>query len=255
MTVTRITTRALLVFASLGLAGCAATDPDGGFAGMDPYENTNRAIHKFNVKADRNVLRPVAQGYDAVTPAVFKHMLGNGLSYLELPVDFANYLLQGEIDPALRTLGRFTLNTVLGIAVLDPATEFGLPREETDFGVTLGKWGVESGPYLVLPLLGPSSTRDLGGSVVDLAFSPTSYTGFANSNALDIFSIPLNAVGIVDARNRNADLIDEILYESPDSYISLRSIYLQRRQSLVAGDEADPDALPDIFDEEPPSNN
>ncbi|MEO1460357.1 MAG: VacJ family lipoprotein, partial [Pseudomonadota bacterium] len=237
--------------ALLTLGACASTDPGEGFAAMDPYENTNRVFHDFNVGADRYVLRPAAKGYDAAVPDTAQLLIGNGISHLDLPVDLANYVLQGEVQAALRVLGRFTLNTTLGAGgLLDPATEFGLPREETDFGITLGKWGVASGPYLVLPLLGPSSPRDAAGFAVDIAFSPTTYTGFADSSVLNAFSLPLAVVERVDDRARNADLIDEVLYESPDSYVTLRSIYLQRRQAAILGEEGG-EALPDIFDEEP----
>lgn len=235
---------------ALGLTACASTDPEAGFAGMDPYENTNRAFHGFNVGVDSYVLRPMAKGYDFVTPATFQHMIGNGLSHLDLPIDMANQFLQGEVMAGLGTLGRFTINTVLGMGgLLDPATEFGLPREQTDFGITLGKWGVDSGAYLVLPLFGPTTPRDFGGYFVDLAFSPTTYTGITGSDFLNTFSIPLPVVDRVDTRNRQGDLIDEILYESPDSYVTLRSIYLQRRDAQIAG-EGSLDALPDIFDDE-----
>jgi len=240
-----------LLCLTLGLGACASTDPAAGPAGMDPYEGTNRAIHSFNVGLDQYALRPAAKAYDTVTPTLFQHVIGNELSHLDLPVDIVNYALQGDFKASGRALGRFTLNTVLGAAgLLDPATEFGLPREETDFGVTLGKWGVDSGPFLMVPLIGPSNPRDLGGFAVDLAFSPSTYTGLTNSDVLNILSVPKAVLERVDARNRNADLIDNILYDSPDSYVTLRSIYLQRRQALISGG-TDTEALPDIFDEEP----
>ncbi|MEM6944589.1 MAG: VacJ family lipoprotein, partial [Pseudomonadota bacterium] len=173
---------ALLV---LGLGACASAPEGDGFAAQDPYESTNRAIHDFNVTLDDNFLRPVAKGYDVVAFGPLKSMIGNGLQHLELPVDFVNYLLQGEGRLAGRTLSRFVLNTTLGAGgLLDPATEMGVAREETDFGVTLGKWGVGSGPYLVLPLVGPSSPRDAAGFVVDRAFSPGTYTVLGGPSAL-----------------------------------------------------------------------
>lgn len=258
MTFSSFALKAVSGFALATLAACASVDTEAGFAAQDPYENTNRAIHSFNVGVDRAVLRPVAQGYDFVTPATFQHMIGNGLSHLDLPVDMMNHFLQGDGMAGLRTLGRITLNTVLGMGgLLDPATEFGLPREQTDFGITLGRWGAESGPFLMLPLLGPSTPRDLGGFVVDLAFSPQTYFGITGSDTVNVLSIPLNVVERVDTRNRNADLIDELLYESADSYVTLRSVYLQRRAAQIAGDDAT-DALPDIFegdDESPAPTN
>ncbi|MEM9783615.1 MAG: VacJ family lipoprotein [Pseudomonadota bacterium] len=241
----------LIAVIAIGLAvsACASSDdaPVAATPG-DPYEQTNRAIHGFNVALDRNVLRPVAQGYDIVAVGPVKLIISNGLNHLELPIDFANHLLQGEMTPAARTLGRFVVNTVYGAAgLLDPATEFGLPREQNDFGITLGKYGVEPGPYLVLPFLGPSTARDLGGSVVDRAFSPTTYFGFSDVEAVSGAPLPINVLDPVDARSQNFDLVDELLYESADSYVTLRSVYLQRRAAQIGGED---ETLPDIFDEE-----
>ncbi|MEL6766967.1 MAG: VacJ family lipoprotein [Pseudomonadota bacterium] len=247
MTIERTLGRGLAALLLLGLGACASVDETASFAEQDPYEGTNRAIHDFNVTLDENVLRPVAKGYDVVAFGPTKLMIGNGLSHLELPVDFVNYLLQGEGRAAGRTLGRFVLNTTLGAGgLLDPATEMGIPREETDFGVTLGKWGVGSGPYLVLPLIGPSNPRDLGGFVVDRAFSPGTYTFLGGPDALGRATLGAAVIEPIHERNANADLIDELLYESPDSYVTLRSIYLQRRQAQISGGGA----APDIFDDE-----
>ncbi|MHA1527492.1 MAG: MlaA family lipoprotein [Alphaproteobacteria bacterium] len=249
MTLIEAARRCLSIAAMLGVAACATAEPGAEFSATDPHEEFNRKMLNFNLALDRNVLRPTARGYDLGVPALVKHLLGNGFSHLDLPGDFANHLMQGEIDPALETLGRFTINTVLGAGgLLDPATEFGLPRNDTDFGITLGKHGVAEGAYWVLPILGPYTTRDAFGDIVDLAFKPTSYIGVFDSSLVNLVSIPYNVVRAVDARGRDGDLIDELLYESADPYVSLRSIYLQRRRSEVAGEEAGAEALPDIFD-------
>jgi len=234
------------------LSACAGAGPGAGFAERDPYEETNRSIHAFNVALDRNVLRPVAQGYGFATPATIQHLVGNAFDQLDTLNHFINFTLQGEVDPAGQALGRLLLNTVLGAGgLLDPATEFGLPQQETDFGVTLGKHGVEEGAFLMLPFFGPSTTRDLGGLAGDLALDPFTYTGFFDATAINIFSPASTGLEIVDDRNRRASTIDEVLYESPDSYVSLRSIYLQRRDRLIRGPEAELESLPDIFDEDP----
>ena len=249
MTLIESIRRCIVLATVLGLAACASADPRAELSAADPYEDFNRTMHAVNLALDRNLLRPVAQGYDAVTPELVQHLIGNGLSHLELPGDFANHLLQGEADPALNTLGRFTINTLIGAGgLLDPATEFGLPREETDFGVTLGRFGVGEGAYLVLPLLGPTTTRDAVGSVVDLAFKPTTYLGIADPSLSPEVALAVRGTEAVDSRDRYGDLIDEVLYESADSYISLRAVYLQRRRSLVAGEDGGADALPNIFD-------
>ena len=233
----------------LSVAACATADPQADLSATDPNEGFNRKMLDVNLALDRNVLRPVAQGYDAVTPTLIKHLLGNGFNHIDLPADFINYLLQGEIDPALETLGRFTINTVLGAGgFLDPATEFGLPKNDTDFGVTLGKHGVSEGTYWVLPLVGPTTTRDAFGGLVDVALTPTTYLGLVEPGLSPEVGLSLAAGEVVHNRDANGDLIDEVLYESADPYISLRSVYLQRRRAEVAGDKAGAEALPDIFD-------
>lgn len=249
MTLVEIGRRYVAVLALLGLAACASANPDD-LAATDTTPGFNRAMHDFNLALDRAVLRPAAQGYDVVTPTLFKHMIGNGFSHLELPGSFVNFVLQGEVEPALETLGRFTVNTVAGAGgLLDPATEMGLPRRDTDFGVTLGRHGVGEGNYIVLPLFGPSTTRDAVGLVVDRALHPLTYLGQVAPGITPEASIALAVTERVDARHRNFDIIDDLLYESADSYVSLRSVYLQRRRALVAGEDAGAEALPDIFEE------
>ena len=249
MTLTNAIRRGLALGAILSVAACATVDPRAELSATDPHEGFNRNMLDFNLALDRNVLRPVARGYDAVTPALVKHLLGNGFNHLDLPADFINYLLQGEIDPALETLGRFTINTVLGAGgLLDPATEFGLPKDDTDFGITLGKHGVGEGTYWMLPVVGPITTRDAFGGLVDIALSPTTYLGLVAPGISPETGIALVVGEVIHDRDANGDLIDEVLYESEDPYISLRSIYLQRRRSEVAGDKGAAEALPDIFD-------
>jgi phospholipid-binding lipoprotein MlaA len=245
----RITVKwTVLACATALVWGCAAEGPREGLAATDPYEPFNRRMLNVNKGLDRYALRPVSQAYDVVTPTTFKFIIGNGFDYLETPIHFANYLLQGDIDNSLETLGRFTLNTVLGIGILDPATEFGLPRQETDFGITLARWGVGEGPYFVLPLFGPSTARDLPSFVVDRAFYAPSYFGVVTD--IGFFNPVINGVELVDRRAKNADLIDELFYETEDTYVTLRAAYLQRRRAMAAGEEGEIDNLPDIFDDE-----
>lgn len=249
MTLPGMIRRAVAALGLFTLAACATASPDD-LSATDTTPGFNRAMHEFNVTLDKNLLRPAAQGYEFAAPTLFKHLIGNAFSHLELPGTFVNFALQGEVTPALETLGRFAVNTVGGAGgFLDPATEAGLPRQNTDFGVTLGKHGVAEGNYLVLPLFGPSTTRDAVGMVVDRAFQPLTYLGYVFPGAPAGTGIALTVTERVDARHRNFDLIDDLLYESADSYVSLRSIYLQRRRAQVAGEEAGAEALPDIFEE------
>ena len=234
------------------IGACSSTGPRTGFAESDDFEPMSRAFLDGNRRLDFYVLRPAAEGYDLVTPALFQHMIGNGLSHLELPGDFANYLLQGEFTKSAETFGRLTLNTLMGAGgLLDPAKEFGLARQSTDFGITLGGYGVGEGSYLVLPFIGPTTMRDTAGFLVDRAFSPSTYIG--QFTALDAFGPAVTGLGLLDTRNRNAAFIDEVLYEADDSYVTLRAAYLQRRRSLIAGEEST-DTVPDIFDDEAESN-
>lgn len=247
-------------FAFAVMTGCAVPDEGReGFAKTDPYESFNRSMLAGNIRMDKYVLRPTAQAYGTVTPEVVQHIVRNGLEHLALFPDFANYLLQGNIDGTLDTLGRFTINTVLGAGgFLNPADEFGLPRKPNDFGLTLARWGVDEGPYLVLPLFGPSTVRDFGGSIVDRAFWPTTYISVLDvGDVVAVLSPVTTVVGFVDARNRNFTFIDDVLYENEDPYVTLRAAYLQRRRAQVAGED-DPGArLPDIFEDaetDAPSN-
>lgn len=229
------------------LAGCATQAPEGALI-ADPYEATNREIHAFNTGLDTVLLRPVSQAYDAVTPATLQFMIGNGASHLRLPVIFFNNLLQGEFRSALATLGRFGVNTVAGAGgLLDPATEFGLPLENTDFGLTLASHGAEEGPYLVLPIFGPSTGRDAIGVLGNIALDPLTYISIGSGTERYAITAARVATPIIDTRARNADVIDDLLYGSEDSYVALRSAYVQNRRRAVSKGQIDPEAVPDIF--------
>lgn len=246
-----------IVIAAASISACASTGPRDGFAADDKFEPTSRFFYDGNKRLDRVLIRPAAQAYDLITPTLVKHLIGNGLAHLDLTNDFANYLLQGDVDRSLETLGRFTVNTIVGAGgLLDPATEFGLPHQNTDFGVTLGTYGVGEGTYLVLPLIGPTTLRDAAGFVVDRAFSPTTYLGeFGVADAVTDFSGPaLTATEILHRRDERFDLIDDVLYNSEDGYVTLRAAYLQRRRAQIAGPDNAADTLPDLFDDEAESN-
>jgi phospholipid-binding lipoprotein MlaA len=240
------------VLAAAFMAGCAAEGAPQGMAAADPYEPFNRTMLNANIGLDRYVLRPTSQAYDFAMPETLQFVIRNELDYISTPIDLANYLLQGNFREAGVSLARFTMNTVLGgVGFLDPATEFGLPKRETDFGITLGKWGVAEGPYLVLPLLGPMTGRDTPSLVVDRAFSPLTYLGYWGPlSGVPALGVGARFVDIVDKRTENFDLVDQLLYETEDPYVTLRSAYVQRRRAQVAGDEGSIENLPDIFEDE-----
>ena len=233
------------VLALAGTAACTAVGSDDDFAALDTHEKVSREFHEFNVGWDQVFFRPAAKTYDKVTPEVVQLLVSNGFSHLTLPRDFANYLMQGKLSTALETLGRFAVNTIAGAGgLLDPATEFGLPKQDTDFGVTLARHGSSEGGYFVFPFLGPATPRDTVGRVVDLAFAPTTYIGMTLAE-----SAAERTAETVEFRDRYMEPIDEVLYESEDSYISMRTVYLQHRRAMIAGGETEAEALPNIFEQ------
>lgn len=240
---------ALGMLALAALAGCAVEAEPGALI-ADPYENVNRAVHSFNVAADTVVLRPVALAYNTVTPALFQHMISNFVDHLRLPVVFFNNIFQGDVDEALATLGRFGVNTIVGAGgLLDPATEFGLPYDPTDFGLTLASHDANEGPFIMLPLLGPSTGRDAVGRLVDFGLDPLTYIGVGDGTGQTLAMVGRIATPPVVARAENFEIVDQVLYESEDSYVTLRAAYVQSRRAQAAGGAVDAENLPDIFAE------
>ncbi len=232
--VRRVLVPALLV---LTLAGCA-TGPDR----RDPFEPFNRGVLKFNDELDAAVLKPVATAYQDYVPSPARKAVSNVFSNLGDVWSMANSLLQFKFPQAAESLMRVSINTVLGFyGILDIATEAGLQRHREDFGQTLGFWGVPSGPYLVLPLLGPSSVRDASGFMVDRRADLVRAVDPEDARN------GLYALRIVDTRAtflRSGRLLEEV---SLDRYTFLRDAYLQRRQAEIF--DGDPPGPPDTRDE------
>jgi phospholipid-binding lipoprotein MlaA len=215
---------------TLSVAGCATvpTDPAERAAfeeTNDPLEPTNRAIFAFNQGADRYVIRPAAQGYRDFVPEPGRRAIGNVLDNLRQPVVFANSVLQADFDRAFVTLARFLLNSTMGVGgIFDVASDQGYTRQQADFGQTLFAWGVPDGPYLVLPLLGPSNPRDAVGYGVDVAMDPWGY--WADTVAFDASRF---VVGGVDRREQVLEELDTLERTSIDFYATIRSLYRQQR--------------------------
>ncbi len=197
----------------------------------DPWESVNRSIFSFNETLDDNVLKPVARGYKWIVPDPIETAIGNVFSNLnDIPVTFNN-ILQLKFNNALRSSGRFLVNSTAGVGgIMDIASDIGLEKQNEDFGQTLGYYGVSSGPYMVLPVLGPSSARDAGGLVFDLASDPVAVGSF--------FVAPFigPAVGSTRFADTRARLLenDKTLNEAAlDKYEFMREAYLQRRRNLV----------------------
>lgn len=227
--------------ACIFLAACAHTPS---YEPQDPLEPVNRAIYSFNETADKYVLRPVAKGYVAITPDFVRTGMRNFLTNIVYPVTIVNQYAQGEFAKGSRDLGRFLVNSTVGIGgLIDVAQYWGMPRHYEDFGQTLATWGVGEGWYLMLPFFGPSTNRDIVGTIVDIPLSPVY---FAENEWLAYGYTTADAVQL------RADLLgaDGLLYEQNDRYAFVRSAYLQQRESSIrngAPPEDDLDAFLDDF--------
>ncbi len=227
----------------IALGACSTTNAahDG-----DPLYSWNKSMHAFNKGADTVLIKPVAQGYRAVVPKPGRDGLRNVLDNLRSPIIFGNDVLQGKFDRAGTTLQRFVLNTTIGIfGLFDVAKRGGIEKHNEDMGQTLASWGVDSGPYLVLPLLGPSSLRDATGFVLDFGLEPLTYSRFKGRQALLIGRTGLAGLSL---REENLEVIDDLRATSIDEYASIKSAYEQFRANEIADGEVQIDDLPD-FDE------
>ena len=225
---------ALLSLCLLLLCGCATLPPGSTRSARDPWERMNRTTYKFNTALDHAVLRPIARGYHRTVPQFAQTGVSNFLTNLAYPKVIINDLLQGQLRAFGNDTGRLILNSTFGIGgLLDFATFAGLDRNDRDFGQTFGKWGMKSGPYLVLPLFGPSDVRDALGKVPEY-FADPRY--FIRNPWVEY---PLWALGIVNAR---VDLLplDPSVDSAYDPYALVRNVYLQRRDFKVNGGSAAP---------------
>ncbi len=214
------------LLATLSFSGCATLpgerDP------RDPWESYNRSVYKFNDGADKAVLKPVAQAYRLVTPRFVRTGVTNFFNNLDDVTVFFNDLFQAKFGQAVADGGRFIINTTFGLGgVIDVAGAAGAPKHREDFGQTLGVWGMGPGPYFVLPLMGPSTTRDASGRVVDIFLTPSTYANKAN------VTTGANVLNVINLRSNLLDT-EKVLDEAAlDRYSFLRDAYLQRRESLV----------------------
>ncbi|MBV8337745.1 MAG: VacJ family lipoprotein, partial [Alphaproteobacteria bacterium] len=228
---------ALIVF----LAGCATQTnaPETAAAEEnefnDPFEDVNRKIFDFNQVVDRHVLVPVAKAYRDALPDVVRDSIRDFLNNLRDPLIFANDTLQLDLKRASETAVRFVLNSTVGIGGLfDVAGKWGqLPFHEDDLGITFGAWGIPAGPYLVIPVLGPSDPRDLVGTVGESFGDP--FNRLVTGNPYTLYWIPFVRGGVsgIDQRSRYIDTLADIERTSLDYYATIRSLYHQRREALI----------------------
>ena len=232
---------ALLVSANLILAGCASTEekPEASVSEVsvepvkvapvrDPYENFNRSMYGFNMEVDRLFLKPVATGYKAITPNFLQSGVSNFFNNLKGINVVLNDLLQGKFEQGAADAGRFTTNSTIGVlGFFDVASDLGMQSNVEDFGQTLAVWGVDQGPYLVLPLFGPTTLRDGSAVVFDKAANPGTYV--PGSGIVEGISDRANAQGALN-------FIDEAAL---DPYVFMRESFLQYREGLVKDGKSD----------------
>ncbi len=220
--------RSMILAGTLGLATLVATAPAFADTLRDPYEDTNRDIFQFNLGLDRGVIRPVSRGYRTVTPAPLRSGLSNALENLTEPQTLLNNILQGDAEAGWNTFMRFMINTTVGLGGLfDITTEGNFERRKEDFGQTLAVWGSDSGPYLMLPLFGPSNARDTAGKVVDIFTDPFSLVfGF-------VPAVVRTGTAIVDNRSETIEASESLEATSLDLYASVRTLHFQNREFQI----------------------
>ena len=224
-------TASAIALASM-LSACVTLPPNSQRVPQDPWESWNRGVYKFNDVLDRAIAKPVARTYVRFVPEPIRIGVTNFFANLETPTVMVNDALQGKVLAAANDLGRFVLNTTLGVGgILDPATSAGLAHNDEDFGQTLGKWGVHPGPFLEIPVLGPSDLRDGPARVVDAYTNPREYI---KNNWIKY------GLYLPDFTDRRAALLplEDTLNNTYDPYAFVRDAYLQRRAYKVSDGKA-----------------
>lgn len=224
----------LVIFNVLFLTSCMTkgTKPE------DPYEPFNRKIFQFNEAVDKVALKPAAKVYIAVLPPPIRAGINNVYTNIGMLPTVANDLLQRDTNGAIKDSWRFIINSTIGIAgIFDPASTFSLPPHSNDLGITFAKWGDKKSPYLVIPLMGPSTFRDGMGMMFDFAlFTPYPYI------PTDGILYGVLALRYVDLRSQLLDA-DRLMADAIDRYSFMRDAYLQHRNYLITGEQADNGSL------------
>lgn len=209
-----------------------ALKPSEGVENNDPLESFNRGIFWFNDVIDSFFLERLSEMYKDVVPEFMRERVGYVLRNLNEPLVLANNILQGRAGDAENTVRRFLINSTVGLAgIFDVSTDLEIPYKKEDFGLTLASWGFESGPYIVLPILGPSNLRDTVGRIGDYAFDPINWWGYFSEN--EIYTGARTGVQILDAKTDTLEILKDLRKNSLDYYATLRTWYDERRKALI----------------------
>lgn len=249
---TRLVVRAAALALAVNLVGsCAATGAAPAVTqdwDHDPLEPFNRAMFDVNLFLDELLIKPAAILYRLTVPDPLRAGITNALFNLASPITFANDLLQGNLDRAGTTLSRFAVNSTIGLfGFIDVGSRLGLEYHYEDFGQTLAVYGVPSGPYIMLPLLGPSNPRDFTGRIVDFFFTPVTYVAPTEAQ------LGLTGAQVVDLREQTIEAMEELERTSLDFYVAVRTSYLQYRAAEIRdGAPLIEDLYEDIYDLDDP---
>lgn len=199
----------------------------------DPFEGYNRAMFSFNYQVDKYVIKPVAEGYRAVTTPFIRERISSVIDNLKEPISAGNHLLQADPEASVKSLSRFVINSTLGlVGMFDVAEGWGLPKDKTTFNETFAKWCIPQGPFIVLPLLGPSTPRAATGMALDFVFDPVYWATYQDANVHDKASWGYAIAQGITAREAALDILDDLERNSVDFYATMRSAYLQNQNKL-----------------------
>ena len=215
----------------------------------DPFEGYNRAMFSFNYQVDKYVIKPVAEGYRAVTTPFIRERISSVIDNLKEPVSAGNHLLQADSEASVKSLSRFVINSTLGlVGMFDVAEGWGLPKDKTTFNETFAKWCIPQGPFIVLPLLGPSTPRAATGMALDFVFDPVYWATYQDANVHDKASWGYAIAQGITAREAALDILDDLERNSVDFYATMRSAYLQNQSKLKCFNDVSKDENTYDFD-------
>ncbi len=228
----------MVLLASVCIVSCASTSQKVTTTAdeheqEDSLESFNRSMFEFNYQFDKYVLKPLAEGYRAITNQFIRDRVRGVFSNLREPLSAGNYILQAEPTASAKSLSRFVINSTLGLAgMFDVAEGWGLPKDRTGFNETFAKWCVPQGPFIVLPFLGPSTPRSAVGLAFEFVFDPVFWTTYHDANIHDKIAYSYAAAQAITLRESGLELLDDLERNSVDFYATMRSAYLQNQSKL-----------------------